>query len=160
MPKSPSTPATRLLKAGGVEYSEHPYRYEEKGGTKVSARELGVDEHAVVKTLIMEDESAKPLIVLMHGDMEVGAKALARLIGCKSVAPCRPETADKHSGYHVGGTSPFATRRAMPVYMESTILDLPKMYINGGSRGFLIGMSPSDAAHLLAPTLVQVGQRG
>jgi len=158
MSKSPSTPATRLLKASGVEYSEHPYRYEDKGGTKVSARELGIDEHAVVKTLIMEDESAKPLIVLMHGDMEVSTKALARLIGCKSVAPCRPETADKHSGYQVGGTSPFATRRAMPVYMESSILDLPKIYINGGSKGFLVGISPNDAVRLLSPTLVQVGQ--
>jgi Cys-tRNA(Pro) deacylase len=158
MSKSPSTPATRLLKTSGVEYSEHLYRYEEKGGTRVSARELGVDEHAVVKTLVMEDENSKPMIVLMHGDMEVSTKALARLIGCKSVAPCSLETADKHSGYQVGGTSPFATRRVMPVYMESSILDLPKMYVNGGSKGFLIGISPWDAARLLAPTMVQVAQ--
>jgi Cys-tRNA(Pro) deacylase len=158
MPKAPSTPATRLLKASGVEYTEHLYRYEDRGGTRVSARELGIDEHAVVKTLVMEDEGARPLLVLMHGDMEVGLKALARQLGCRSVAPCRPDDACRHSGYQVGGTSPFATRRAMPVYMEQTILDLPRMYINGGSKGFLVGMAPEDARRLLEPSAVRVGQ--
>jgi Cys-tRNA(Pro) deacylase len=153
----PSTPATRLLNAQKVEYTGHIYRYEDRGGTKVSARELGVDEHAVIKTLIMEDENASPIIVLMHGDMEVSTKALARQIGCKSINPCKPATADKHSGYQVGGTSPFGARRAMPVYMEQSILDLPKIFINGGSKGFLVGMDPKDAQRILNPVLVQSG---
>ena len=138
-------------------FSEHLYRYEDRGGAKASARELGVDEHSVVKTLIMEDENASPLIVLMHGDLEVSAKALARQIGCKAVNPCKPSVADKHSGYQVGGTSPFATRKVMPVYMEQSILDLPKIYINGGSKGFLVSMDPKDVQRLLAPTLIQAG---
>jgi Cys-tRNA(Pro) deacylase len=133
------------------------YRYEDHGGTAVSARELGVDEHSVVKTLIMEDENAQPIIVLMHGDMEVSTKALARQIGCKSINPCKPATADKHSGYQVGGTSPFGTRRAMPVYMEQSILALPKIFINGGSKGFLVGIDPKDAQRILNPVLVQSG---
>jgi Cys-tRNA(Pro) deacylase len=153
---SPSTPATRLLRARGIPFSEHHYRYEEHGGTRVSARELNVEEHAVVKTLIMEDGSAQPLVVLMHGDREVSTKQLARAIGAKSVVPCKPEVAHRHSGYLVGGTSPFGTRRSMPVYMEKTILDLPLVYINGGSRGFLLGIAPRDLAAVLAPTLVEV----
>jgi len=156
--KFPSTPATRLLRAQKVEFTEHLYRYEDHGGTKVSARELGVDEHSVVKTLVMEDELSRPLIVLMHGDMDVSTKSLARQIGCKSVAPCKPAVADRHSGYQVGGTSPFGARKAMPVYMERTILDLPKIYINGGSRGFLVGMDPKDAQRLLSPVLVQASK--
>ncbi|MDR1840752.1 MAG: Cys-tRNA(Pro) deacylase [Holophagales bacterium] len=157
MPRFPSTPATRLLKASNVEFSEHSYRYEDRGGTSVSARELGVDEHSVVKTLIMEDENGRPLIVLMHGDLEVSTKELARQTGCKAISPCKPDTADKHSGYQVGGTSPFGVRKAMPVYMEQTIPDLPKIYINGGSKGFLIGMNPKDAQRVLSAVLVQVG---
>src|SRR5512138_1807158 len=122
MGKAPSTPATRLLRAEGVAYAEHLYRYEEHGGTRVSARELGVDEHAVVKTLVMEDEAGEPLVVLMHGDREVSVKALARLLGKKAIHPCKPEVANRHSGYQVGGTSPFGTRRKMPIYVERSIL--------------------------------------
>ena len=158
MSKSPSTPATRMLRAHSVEYTEHMYRYEDRGGTKVSARELGVDEHSVIKTLIMEDEQAKPLIVLMHGDLDVSTKSLARQIGCKSISPCMPDVADRHSGYQVGGTSPFGTRKAMPTYMEQTILELPKIYINGGSRGFLVGLDPKEAQRLLSPVLVQAAK--
>ncbi|WP_298432375.1 Cys-tRNA(Pro) deacylase [Geobacter sp.] len=154
--KTPVTPAVRVLRAAGVSFTDHPYTYEEKGGTAVSARELGVDEHAVVKTLIMEDEAKKPLIVLMHGDRQVSTKELARVIGVKSVAPCTPETANRHSGYLVGGTSPFGTRREMPVYMEETILELPRIYLNGGKRGYLVGIEPQDAARLLKPALVRV----
>jgi Cys-tRNA(Pro) deacylase len=156
MSKGPSTPATRLLRAKGVAYTEHPYRYEEHGGTRVSARALGVDEHAVVKTLVMEDDQAAPLVVLMHGDREVSTRALARQLGRKAIQPCRPEVANRHSGYQVGGTSPFGTRRAMPVFMERSILQLDKIYINGGSRGFLVGIAPSDVVRLLVPTLVDV----
>lgn len=140
-----------------MDFSEHTYRYEDRGGTAVSARELQVDEHSVIKTLVMEDEKAQPLIVLMHGDMEVSTKALARQIGCKAIAPCKPADADKHSGYQVGGTSPFGTRKQMPVYMEQSILDLPKIYINGGSKGFLVGLAPIDAQRVLKPTLINVG---
>ena len=154
MAKVPSTPATRLLREEGVSYSEHLYRYEERGGTRVSARELGVDEHAVVKTLVMEDDGGAPLVVLMHGDREVSTKALARQIGRRSVQICRPEVANRHSGYQVGGTSPFATRKPMPVFMERSIAALPRMYVNGGSRGFLVGMAPVDLVRVLAPTLV------
>jgi Cys-tRNA(Pro) deacylase len=156
MSKAPSTPATRLLRERGVPYTEHLYRYEDKGGTRVSARELGVDEHAVVKTLVMEDDQGAPLVVLMHGDREVSVKALARLLGRKSVQPCKPEVANRHSGYQVGGTSPFGTRRPMPVYLERSVLDLPRIYLNGGSRGFLVGLAPADAVQVLAPTLVDV----
>ena len=156
-PASPSTPATRLLRERGIAFSEHFYRYEDRGGTRVPARELNVDEHAVVKTLVMEDDERRPLIVLMHGDREVSTKQLARLIGARSVAPCKPDVANRHSGYLVGGTSPFGTRKPMPVYMERTILDLPLVYINGGSRGFLLGIDPRDIVAVLAPTLVEVG---
>jgi Cys-tRNA(Pro) deacylase len=156
MSKAPSTSATRLLREHGVPYTEHPYRYEEKGGTRVSSRELGVEEHAVVKTLVMEDEDHAPLVVLMHGDREVSTKALARLLGKKAIQPCRPEVANRHSGYLVGGTSPFGTRKAMPVYVERSILDLPRIYVNGGSRGFLVGIAPADLVRVLSPTLVDV----
>jgi Cys-tRNA(Pro) deacylase len=154
--KMPVTAAVRVLRAAGVAYTEHPYDYEEKGGTAVSARELGVDEHCVVKTLVMEDDRKRPLIVLMHGDRQVSTKELARAIGSKTVAPCSPETATRHSGYLVGGTSPFGTRHPMPVYMEETILELPKIYVNGGRRGFLVGMSPGDVVRLLSPVPVRV----
>ncbi|HLP31800.1 MAG TPA: Cys-tRNA(Pro) deacylase [Geothrix sp.] len=142
MSKAPSTNATRLLKQAGVAYTEHLYRYEEHGGTAVSARELGVAEHAVIKTLVMEDERAAPLIILMHGDREVSTKELARQIGAKAVQPCKPEVANRHSGYLVGGTSPFGTRKAMPVYVEASVLALPRILINGGRRGFLVGIEP------------------
>ncbi len=137
------TPATQFLRKQAVSFSDHPYPYEEHGGTKVSARELGVPEHSVVKTLVMQDEAARPLIVLMHGDCKVSTKNLARAIGCKSVEPCKPEVASRHSGYLIGGTSPFGTRKAMPVYVEETILALEKIYINGGRRGYLIGIAPA-----------------
>jgi Cys-tRNA(Pro) deacylase len=156
---APATAAIRVLKTHGVSYSEHLYRYEEHGGTRVSARALGVQEHAVVKTLIMEDETGAPLVVLMHGDLEVSTKMLARQIGAKAVRICDPQTATKHSGYLVGGTSPFGTRKPMPVAMERTILDLPVIYINGGHRGFLVGLDPRDVARLLEPTLVEAGYR-
>ena len=154
MSKTPSTPATRLLRQHGVAYTEHPYRYEEKGGTRVSSRELGVDEHAVVKTLVMEDETGAPLVVLMHGDREVSTKALARQLGRKTVQNCRPEVAQRHSGYLVGGTSPFGTRKPMPVYLERSVPDIPRIYVNGGSRGFLVGLDPRDLVRVLAPVLV------
>ncbi len=161
MPKNkpPVTPAIRLLRREGVAFTDHLYSYEEKGGTAVSARELGVEEHSVVKTLIMEDEHQNPLIVLMHGDRQVSTKELARTIGVKTVAPCLPQVADRHSGYQVGGTSPFATRKAMPVYMEESILRLPRIYINGGKRGYLVGLDPREAVRVLKPTLVKVGIR-
>jgi Cys-tRNA(Pro) deacylase len=160
MAKAPSTPATRLLRERGVAYTEHLYRYEERGGTAVSARELGVDEHAVVKTLVMEDEAGAPLVVLMHGDREVSTKALARQLGRREIRICRPETANRHSGYQVGGTSPLATRKAMPTCLERSILELPRIYVNGGSRGFLVGVVPQDLAALLSPTLVDVAIAG
>ena len=156
MERAPSTNATRLLKQRGIAYTEHFYRYEERGGTRVSARELGVDEHAVIKTLVMEDDQRRPLVVLMHGDREVSTKELARVVGARSVQPCKPDVADRHSGYQVGGTSPFGTRRAMPVYVERTVLELPRVYVNGGSRGFLVGIEPAALTTLLAPTLVSV----
>ena len=154
---SAATPATRALVAAGVAFTEHHYDYEEHGGTKVSSRELGVDEHSVVKTLIMEDERAEPFIVLMHGDLKVATKELARAAGRKRIAPCKPEVAQRHSGYLVGGTSPFGVRRKMPVYMEKSIVDLDRIYINGGRRGFLVGIDPREAVRLLAPVLVEVG---
>lgn len=160
MSKTPSTPATRLLRERGVAFTEHLYRYEERGGTRVSARELGVDEHAVVKTLVMEDEAKEPLLVLMHGDREVSVKALARALGRKTIQPCKPEVANRHSGYQVGGTSPFGTRRRMPVHLERSILELPTIYVNGGSRGFLVGLGPAELVRVLEPTLVDVGIEG
>jgi Cys-tRNA(Pro) deacylase len=136
------TPATQWLRAAGVPFAEHPYDYVEHGGTAESARQLGVPEHQVVKTLVMQDDKAQPLIVLMHGDRQVSTKNLARDIGCKSVEPCKPEVAQRHSGYLIGGTSPFGTRKVMPVYVEASVLDLPRLYINGGRRGFLVGLQP------------------
>ncbi len=154
--RQPATNAVRVLREHGVEFTHHPYTYEERGGTEVSARELGVDEHAVVKTLVMEDEAKRPLVVLMHGDREVSTKALARLLKVKTVTPCAPAVADRHSGYQVGGTSPFGTRRAMPVYMERGIAALPYLYVNGGRRGYLVGMTPADLIRVLAPELADI----
>lgn len=151
------TAAVRELRAAKVEFTDHLYEFEEKGGTAVSARELTLPEHAVVKTLVMEDEARNPMLVLMHGDLKVSTKALARIVGVKTIAPCNPETANRHSGYVVGGTSPFGTRRKMPVYMEQSVLDLPKIYINGGRRGYLVGIAPRDALRVLQPKLVKVG---
>ena len=148
------TPATQRLRRAGVAFSEHVYEYLEHGGTVESARQLGVDEHAVVKTLVMQNEKGEPLIVLMHGDRQVSTKNLARAIGSKSVAPCTPEAAERASGYQVGGTSPFATRKAMPIYVEATILDLDRICINGGRRGYLIGIAPRVLTELLAATPV------
>jgi len=136
------TPATQMLRAAGVAFTEHPYDYVDHGGTAESARQLGVAEHAVIKTLVMQDDRAQPLIVLMHGDRQVSTKNLAREIGAKSVEPCKPEVAQRHSGYLVGGTSPFGLRKAMPVWVEATVLDLPRICINGGRRGYLLGISP------------------
>lgn len=137
------TPATQFLRRHEVSFGEHPYDYVEHGGTAESARQLGVDEHRVVKTLVMEDEHAKPLIVLMHGDRTVSTKTLARQIGAKRVEPCKPEVASRHSGYLVGGTSPFGTKKAMPVYVEASILELDSIYLNGGRRGYLVSIAPS-----------------
>jgi Cys-tRNA(Pro) deacylase len=148
------TPATAFLKKHGVAYTEHVYEYVEHGGTRVSALALGVDEHHVVKTLVMEDEAKRPLIVLMHGDRDVSTKNLARQAGVKRIEPCQPEVAQRHSGYQIGGTSPFATRKAMPVYVERSILGLPKIYINGGRRGFLVGIDPQALARVLQVTPV------
>ena len=136
------TPATQMLRRAGVSFEEHPYDYVEHGGTGESARQLGVPEHHVVKTLVMQDERAQPLIVLMHGDRQVSTKNLAREIGVKSVEPCKPEVAQRHSGYLVGGTSPFGLRKALPVFVEATVLALPHIYINGGRRGFLVSLVP------------------
>jgi len=137
------TPATQLLRGAGVSFTEHVYDYVDHGGTAESARQLGWDEHAVVKTLVMQNERAEPLIVLMHGDKQVSTKNLARAIGAKSVEPCKPEVAQRHSGYLVGGTSPFGTRKAMPVYVEASVLALPSLLINGGRRGYLLGLAPN-----------------
>ena len=150
------TPATRFLKAHRVAYTEHIYDYEEHGGTAVSAQALGVDEHAVVKTLVMEDERGAPLIVLMHGDRTVSTKNLARQAQVKRIEPCAPEVAQRHSGYMIGGTSPFGTRKSMPIYMERSILELDKVYINGGRRGYLVGIAPSEIVRVLAATPVDV----
>ena len=154
--KSPVTPAIRLLRENNIAFTGHLYPYEEHGGTAHSAQCLGVDEHGVIKTLIMEDEHKQPLIVLMHGDRKVSTRELARLRGVKTITPCDPAVANKHTGYLVGGTSPFGTRKAMPVYLEASILELPRIYINGGKRGFLVGLAPTEVQRLLQPTLVQV----
>ena len=178
MSKSPSTNATRLLKQAGIPFMERLYRYEaplrsdegglgasrvggsrsrvQHSGTGLCARELAVDEHAVIKTLIMEDERTAPLIVLMHGDREVSTKELARQIGAKSVQPCKPEVANRHSGYLVGGTSPLGTKKAMPIHVEATIFDLPRIYLNGGSRGFLVELDPKDLERVLKVNRVSV----
>lgn len=150
------TLAVRQLIAAKVPFTTHLYSYEEKGGTAVSARELNVDEHSVIKTLIMEDEEKRPLIILMHGDCQVSTKELARHLKVKTIAPCEPHVADRHSGYQIGGTSPFGTRRRLPVYYEASILRLEKIYINGGKRGFLLGMKPDDMVRLLEAQPVQV----
>jgi Cys-tRNA(Pro) deacylase len=148
------TPATQFLRRHKVEFGEHPYEYVEHGGTEESARQLGVDEHSVVKTLVMEDEHAKPLIVLMHGDKTVSTKNLARQIGAKRVEPCKPEVANRHSGFLIGGTSPFGTRKAMPVYAESSIFELGTIYLNGGRRGYLVSIKPQILTELLKATPV------
>ena len=152
---APVTPAIRVFREQGVAFILKPYKYEERGGTAVASRELGVDEHGVIKTLIMEDDAKRPMIVLMHGDREVSTKNLARQIGAKSVEPCKPEVANRHSGYLVGGTSPFGTRRAMPVFIEESILALPKILINGGRRGYLVGIDPQVCAQVLGARPVQ-----
>lgn len=154
---APETPATRFLKQHRVTYTTHLYSYEPHGGTKVSARELDVDEHSIVKTLVMEDESGAPLIVLMHGDRKVSTKELARQAGRKRIEPCTPEVANRHSGYLVGGTSPFGMRKRLPVFLENSIVDLPLVYINGGRRGFLLGISPQEILRVLQPQLVSAG---
>ena len=152
----PVTMAVRALRRHKVDFAPHLYVWEPRGGTSASAEHLGVDEHLVVKTLIFEDDAKKPLCILMHGDREVSAKNLARQLGHKSVAPCAPEVADRHSGYQVGGTSPFGLKRAMPVCCEKSIADLPRIYINGGARGFLVGLSPADLVRVLEPRMVEV----
>lgn len=154
--KGASTPATQLLARHGVPYTEHRYEYVEHGGTAVSSDALGVAEHQVVKTLIMETDRGDPLVVLMHGDRKVDTKELARAAQAKRVFPCRPEVAQRHSGYLVGGTSPFGTRRTMPVYLERSVLALPRIYINGGRRGYLLGMEPEALTRVLSPILVDV----
>jgi Cys-tRNA(Pro) deacylase len=154
--KTPVTMAVRVLREHKVAYVPHLYAWHAKGGTAASSAALGVDEHSVIKTLIFETESGTPLCVLMHGDKEVSAKNMARFIGCKSVAPCAPAIADKHSGYQVGGTSPFGLKRKMPLYMQQTISLLPTIYINGGARGFLVAMAPADLEQVLRPALVDV----
>ena len=150
------TPATAFLEAQGIAFSEHTYEYVEHGGTEVPAQSLGVPEHHIVKTLVMEDEARKPLIVLMHGDRKVSTKNLARQAGVKKIEPCKPDAALRHSGYQVGGISPFGVRKALPVYMERSILDLPTIYINGGRRGFLVGIAPGEIVRTLDPQLVTV----
>lgn len=149
------TPATQWLRARQVAFTEHPYTYVERGGTAESARQLGVAEHEVVKTLVMQDDKAQPLVVLMHGDRQVSTKALARAIGAKAVTPCTPQAAQRHSGYQVGGTSPFGLRKAMPVYVEASVLALPRICINGGRRGFLVGIEPSVLQTQLGAQTVQ-----
>jgi Cys-tRNA(Pro) deacylase len=154
--KPPATQAIRVLKDQGADFSLRTYRYEERGGTKTASRELGVDEHQVIKTLVMEDEKGDPLLVLMHGDKEVSTKTLARALGVKAVRPCDPETAHRHTGYVVGGISPFGTRKPLPVYIEASILDLPRVYINAGKKGLLAEISPHEIQRVLDPTPVSV----
>jgi Cys-tRNA(Pro) deacylase len=158
MPKDklPSTQAIRTLKQQRVDFALHPYKYQDRGGTSVAARELNLDEHLTVKTLVMEDDGGEPLLVLMHGDREVSTKNLARFLGVKAVTPCDPETARRHTGYMVGGISPFGTRKALKVYIEETVLDLPRIYINAGKRGLLAEMSAKDLEKTLKPTPVNV----
>jgi Cys-tRNA(Pro) deacylase len=147
-----------FLKANGVPYTEHEYEYVERGGTEVSASSLGVSEHHVVKTLVMEDEAGKPLIVLMHGDRKVSTKNLARQAGRKRIEPCKPDVAQRHSGYQVGGTSPFGTKKRLPVFMERSILELPEIYINGGKRGFLVKLKTEEVSRILNPTLIDAAR--
>lgn len=153
----PETPATKFLEKHHIAHSNHLYDYEEHGGTAVSSRELNVSEHAVIKTLVMEDEAGRPLIVLMHGDRKVSTKELARQLEVKKVAPCKPEDATRHTGYMVGGCSPFGTKKPLPIIMEKSILDLPLVYINGGRRGYLVGVHPHDILRILQPKIVEVG---
>ena len=155
-PSYPTTMAIRALRAANVAFEPHSYAWQPHGGTAASASALGVDEHAVVKTLIFETDAGAPLCILMHGDREVSTKQLARVVGAKSVAPCDPAVAERHSGYRVGGTSPFGLRRAMPIYLEASIAALPRIYINGGARGFLVALAPGELVRVLAPTLVDV----
>jgi Cys-tRNA(Pro) deacylase len=154
----PATPAIRALKENRVDFVPRPYKYEERGGTEVAARELGVDEHLTVKTLVMEDDGKAPFIVLMHGDREVSTKDLARILGVKTVQPCDAASANRHTGYMVGGTSPFGTRKSLPVYVEETILSLPVIYINAGRKGLLVEMRPADLAKVLNLTPVSVAR--
>jgi Cys-tRNA(Pro) deacylase len=156
--KPPVTPATRVLKQAGVDFSHHLYDYQERGGTSVSSRELGVDEHQVIKTLVFEDDRKRPLIVLMHGDLQVSGRALARALGVRSAEPCDPSVAEKHTGYKVGGTSPFGLRKPLPIYAEASIARLDRVYLNGGSRGYLVGLQPQVLQHLLQPTWVEVAR--
>jgi len=150
----PITQAIRALRSAKVEFTPHLYDYVDHGGTAHSAESLGVDEHAVIKTIVLEDERRQPMICLQHGDREVSTRNLARTIGCKSIAPCAPDIANRHTGYLVGGTSPFGTRKAIPVYMQESVAQLPRIYINGGKRGFLVGIAPGDLVRVLKPTLV------
>ena len=154
--KNAATPATAFLAQHGVAFTEHLYEYVEHGGTGVSSSALGVPEHEVVKTLVMETDRGEPLIVLMHGDRKVSTKELARIAGVKRIFPCKPEVAQRHSGYLVGGTSPFGTRKPMPVYLERSVLDIPRIYINGGRRGYLLGMASAELVRVLSPVLVDV----
>ena len=154
--KIPTTPAIIELRAQAAVFTLHPYKYEEKGGTKAAAGYFDVDEHQVIKTLVMEDENGKPLIILMHGDKEVSTKSLARILGVKSIDPCKPDIAEKHTGYKVGGTSPFGTKKSLPVYMEKTIGESPEIFINAGSRGILAKMSPREVIRMLKPVIVSV----
>jgi len=156
--KFPVTAGVRWLRAQRAGFGGHLYPYQEHGGTAVSAAELGVDEHIVIKTLVMEDDQSRPLIILMHGDREVSTRELARQAGRRSVAPCRPEVAERHSGYQVGGTSPFGTRKPLPVFAEAGIEALPLLYINGGKRGFLVSLSGADLWRLLRPQAVNVAR--
>jgi len=156
--KTPVTAAIRVLREHRVDFTPHLYDYQPRGGTRHSAASLGVDEHRVIKTLVMQDERARPLLVLMHGDLEVSTKALARALGVKSIEPCEPATADRHSGYQVGGTSPFGTRKAMPVYVQASIVELPRLYVNGGKRGLLVEMAPAELMRVLEPTPVDAAQ--
>ncbi len=155
--KFPSTQAIRTLKKHGVDFNLHPYDYEEKGGTATAAQQLSVDEHMVIKTLVMEDDNGEPLLILMHGDKKVSTKALARTLGVKKVTPCDPQVAHRHTGYFVGGISPFGARKPLRVYVEASIMDLPKIYINAGRKGLLAEMAPADLAKLLNSTPVNVG---
>jgi Cys-tRNA(Pro) deacylase len=154
--KAPMTPAVRALRQAAVDFTEHPYTYVEHGGTAAFARQYAVDEHLVIKTLVMEDDAKKPFVVLMHGDREVSTKELARMLGVKAVHPCSPETAERHSGYQVGGTSPFGLRKPLPIYVEESVLSLPVIYVNGGKRGFIVGLDPKDLIRILKPTPVRV----
>lgn len=154
--KYPVTAAVRVLRQHHVSYGEHLYDYEEHGGTRKSSEALGVPEHCVIKTLVMQDDRGRPLVVLMHGDREVSTQSLARQLGCRSIVPCRPEVAAKHTGYLVGGTSPFGLRQPLPIYVEESVLALPLLYINGGKRGFLVSLSAAELTRVLSPVPVQV----